>query len=218
MKVLITGATGMIGSLVLQYCLESEAVSEVVSLLRRPSGIVHEKLSEIVITDFLNLDDDAEYYRDLDAVYYCLGVYSGNVDRETLRQITVVYPDRLASVVTKNSKNARFCLLSGAGADRTGKSRTAFAQDKGTIEKLLSAKGLGAFHSFRPGYIYPVVPRQEPGFGYRLMRWLYPVIRLFGEGASIQSTQLAEAMFKVGISGHKGEVLENRDVVRVLET
>ena len=137
------------------------------------------------------------------------------MDRETLRQITVEYPDRLASVVAKNSKNARFCLLSGAGADRTGKSRTAFAQDKGAIENQLSAKGLGGFHSFRPGYIYPVVPRQEPGFGYRLMRWIYPVIRLFGDGASIQSTQLAEAMFKVGMSGHPLEVLENRDIVRI---
>lgn len=215
MKVLITGATGMIGGLVLQHCLESKDVSEVISLLRRPSGIRHDRLEEIVITDFLNLDASAKHFRDLDIVFYCQGVYTGNADRETFRQITVEYPDALANIVANTSPKARFCLLSGAGADRTEKSRTAFAKDKGTIENRLAAKGLAAFHSFRPGYIYPVAPRQEPGFGYRVMRWMYPLIRLFGEGASIPSTELAEAMFKVGITGHRLEILENRDIAQI---
>lgn len=216
MNVVMTGASGMIGSLVLAHCLEDARVSKVTSLLRNTTGLKHDKLTEIIVDDFLVLDDMAGRFKDLDAVYYCQGVYTGAVDRETFRQVTVDYPDALANAVLANSPQARFCLLSGAGADRTEKSRMAFARDKGIIENRLSAKGLGSFHSFRPGYIYPVTPRQEPGFGYRLSRWLYPVIRLFGDNASIRSTDLAQAMFQVGMTGHELEVLENRDIARLV--
>ncbi len=216
MKVLLTGATGMVGSLVLQQSLESQDISEIVSLLRRPSGIQHPKLTELVIEDFLALDEGATCFQGIDAVYYCQGVYTGTVDRETFRQITVAYPETLAKSIKTLSPDARFCLLSGAGADRTGKSRVAFAKDKGEIENRLSNLGLGGFHSFRPGYIFPVTSRREPGLGYRLLRLFYPIIRLFGEGSSIRSTELAKAMFRVGLQGHTHEILENRDIVAVV--
>lgn len=212
----MTGATGMIGSLVLERCLESQDISHVVSLLRRPSGIQHPKLTELIIEDFLALDEHAPHFQGVDTVYYCQGVYTGAVDRETFRQITVDYPEALLNIIKTSSPGARFCLLSGAGADRTGKSRVAFAKDKGDIENRLAGSGLGGFHSFRPGYIFPVTPRREPGFGYRLLRWLYPVIRLFGENSSIRSTDLAEAMFLVGLRGHGREILENKDILSVI--
>ena len=215
MNVLMTGATGMIGGLVLQLCLESPRVSQVTSLLRRKSDVAHAKLNEIIVADFQALDETEPWLRNLDAVFYCQGVYTGKVDRETFRQITVDYPDALADAVVKNSPAARFCLLGGAGADRSERSRIAFARDKGIIENRLSAKGLGAFHSFRPGYIYPVTPREEPGFAYRILRWFYPVIRLLGDNASVRSTELAEAIVRVGLTGHDQECLENRDIVRL---
>ena len=217
MKALVTGATGMIGSLVLRHCLDSEDISKVVSLVRSPSGIDHHKLTETVVPDFLNLDKFGELLGGIEVVYYCLGAYTGSVDRETLRNVTVDYPDTLANLIVRTSPGVRFCLLSGAGADRTGKSRTAFAKDKGEIESRLSSKAMGSFHAFRPGYIYPVTPRTEPGIGYQAMRWMYPVIRLLGDGASIQSTQLAKAMFRVGLTGHENEVLENRDILRIVK-
>ncbi|MEM7069897.1 MAG: NAD(P)H-binding protein [Pseudomonadota bacterium] len=218
MKALITGATGMVGNLVLQHCLQSKEVSEVVSLVRRSGELDHNKLTEIIVPDFQDLKAVEKSLNGVDIVFYCLGAYTGSVDRETLRVVTVDYPEALADHIKLKSPNARFCLLSGAGADKTGKSRTPFAQDKGEIENRLSAKGLGSFHTFRPAYIYPVSPRDEPGFGYTLMRWLYPIIRLLGDGASIQSTQLAKAMFDVGLTGHKNQVLENRDILNILKT
>lgn len=216
MKVLLTGATGMVGSLVLRQCLDNREILEVVSLLRRSSGVQHPKLTELVVENFLALEEDAKCFHGIDVVYYCQGVYTGTVDRETFRQITVDYPEALAKIIKTTSPDARFCLLSGAGADRAGKSRMAFAKDKGEIENRLSNLGLGAFHSFRPGYIFPVSPRQEPGLGYRLLRLLYPLIRLFGEGSSIRSTDLAEAMFRVGLQSHAQEILENQDIVAVI--
>jgi len=214
--VLITGATGMVGGLVLDMCLGSREVSRVTSLVRRSSGVQHEKLNEIIIQDFLNLDENASYFEAVDIVYYCLGVYTGAVVREQFRKITVDYPETLAWVVLKKNPGVMFCLLSGSGADRTEKSRMMFARDKGSIENKLSSMGFKAFHAFRPGYIYPVTPRNEPGFSYRLMRRLYPVLKLFGPGFSITSRELAAAMFTVGMEGCDLEILENKDILKVL--
>ncbi|MEW8525616.1 MAG: NAD-dependent epimerase/dehydratase family protein [Candidatus Thiodiazotropha endolucinida] len=214
-NVLVTGATGMIGSLVLKHCLASDEVASAISLTRRPSGIQHEKLNKVIIYDFLHLDENAPYLKSVDVVFYCLGVYTGAVDRKTFRTITVDYPEALGKVLKEKSPYLKFCLLSGAGADRSEKSRFMFAEDKGTIENRLSEMDFAAFHAFRPGYIYPVMSRREPNFSYRLMRWLYPAIRFFGPNASIKSTELAEAMVKVGLNGSELEILENRDILKI---
>lgn len=215
-RVLITGATGMVGSLVLRRCLESQEVGSVMSLLRRPSGLEHTKLTEVVLENFIDLDESADYFEGIDVVYYCLGVYTGAVDRETFRLITVGYPAALANVLVKKGHDTRFCLLSGAGADRNEQSRMSFAKDKGTIENILSEMGFKAFHSFRPGYIYPVTPRVEPNMSYRISRWLYPVMKLMGNNVTIRSTELALSMFLTGLKGCPQEILENEDILKRL--
>lgn len=215
-KVLITGATGMVGSLVLDLCLKSHEISSLTSLLRQASGIKHEKLNEVMIDDFLNLDENAPYFESIDIVYYCLGVYTGAVDRKQFREITVDYPETLARVLYKKNPDIRFCLLSGAGADRSERSRLMFAKDKGVIENRLSEIGFKSFHTFRPGYIYPVTPRKEPNFSYKISRFLYPLLKLLGSGFSIKSTELASAIFNVGINGCDLEILENKDILEMV--
>ena len=215
-NVLVTGATGMMGSLVLEHCLKSQEVSRVISLVRRSSGVSHQKLHEVVIKDFSNLGEDAEYWESVDVVYYCLGVYTGAINRELFRQITVDYPETLAKVLQRKSPDLVFCLLSGAGADRTEKSRMMFARDKGIIENKLAKMGFKSFFAFRPGYIYPVTPRNEPNIAYRVIRFFYPVIRLLGKNTSIKSTDLAASMFAVGLHGSDQEILENKDILGAL--
>jgi len=73
--------------------------------------------------------------------------------------------------------------------------------------------GFKAFHALRPGYIYPVTPRKEPNFTYRISRFLYPLIKLFGSNSSIQSTELAASMFKIGLSGSDKEIFENKYIM-----
>lgn len=215
-KVLITGATGMIGGLVLGHCLESDEISEVISLTRRPSNIENEKLTEIIVEDFLNLNGNSAQFESLDVVYYCLGVYTGAVNRKTFRKITVDFPEALAQKLQYQKQNIRFCLLSGAGADRKERSRMMFARDKGIIENRLSKMGFKGFHAFRPGYIYPVTSRREPNLSYKIMRALYPLIKRFGNSASITSIELANAMFEVGLKGSSEEILENKDILAIV--
>lgn len=212
-KIIITGASGMVGGHALEYLLESEKVGEVLSLIRKSTGKSHSKLKEIVVPDFYNYENSQVDFSNVDAALFCIGVYTGAVDRETFAKITIDMTVAFAEALKEQSPNATFCLLSGMGADRTEKSRTMFAKDKGIVENKLAAMNFGAFHTFRPGYIYPVEPRKEPNLMYRISRVLYPVFRLFGRSVSIKSTELAMGMVKAAVSGYDKEILENVDIL-----
>jgi uncharacterized protein YbjT (DUF2867 family) len=211
-KVVITGSTGMVGSIVLQLCLDSAEVSEIVSLVRNPTSIQHSKYKEVVIADFLHYQDQAALFNDVNVVYYCLGAYTGSVPADEFRIINYDYPLNLAKAIHEKSNNATFCLLSGQGADRTEKSTMQFARDKGAIENALSALNFKAFYTFRAGYIYPTQKRKEPNFFYTLSRFLYPILKLMGNNLSITDQQLAKTIFNVGLNGYSKEILENKDM------
>jgi uncharacterized protein YbjT (DUF2867 family) len=216
MKVIVAGGTGMVGSLVLQYCSELNEITEIISLVRRPSAnYFHQKVKEIVLSDFEDYSQQASLFQHVDAAFFCIGVYTGQVPKEEFKKITVDYAVAFAGELKKNSPDATLCLLSGAGADRTEKSKTAFARYKGMAENQISNLGL-SFYSFRPAYIYPVTPRKEPNVMYRISRALYPLFRALGPNYSIQSTELARAMVKVGFNGAEKEVLENQDILHQL--
>lgn len=216
-QVLIAGASGMVGSLILQQCLSSNEVSSVVSLVRRSTNNKDPKLHEVVIDDFSNYASHQEVFKNIDAAYFCIGVYTGQVPKDQFKIITVDYAVSFAESLQKNSPNVNFCLLSGAGADRTEKSRTAFAKFKGITENKIAQLTMN-FYSFRPAYIYPVTPRKEPNMMYRMSRTLYPVIKIFGKNASIRSTELAMAMFQVGMEGGTQEVFENKQIMELLQS
>jgi len=217
MKVLIVGGTGMVGSLILERSLQSDEIKEVVSLVRNPTTLSHSKLTETVIHDFVNYTGHDTLFQNIKAGFFCIGAYTGLVPKDTFKTITVDYAIAFAKAVQKNSPHANLCMLSGAGADRTEKSRTAFAKFKGMAENQIAALGMN-FYSFRPGYIYPVTKRQEPNLMYRISRRLYPLIKLFGKNASITSVELANAMFNVGLYSADQEVLENRDILNYVNS
>jgi len=214
-KVLIAGASGMVGNITLDYCLKSSNVVEVISLVRKKSNTTHPKLKEVIVEDFIDYANDKGLFKNIDSAYFCIGVYTGSVPDKLFKQITVDYAVGFAKTLKANSPNARLCLLSGAGADRTEKSRTAFARYKGMAENKISKLGL-EFYCFRPGYIYPVTPRKEPNVLYKLFRYLYPLVKLMGSSASIKSTELAKAIYLAGINGADEEILENKDIVKLL--
>lgn len=213
MKVIIAGSTGMIGSLVLNHCLNAQQINEVVSLVRKPTGLQHKKLTEVAIENFEDYSQHANIFKNVTSAFFCLGVYTGQVADDLFKKITVNYAVAFAAALKSESAEATICLLSGAGADRTEKSSTSFAKYKGMAENQISAMGM-KFHTFRPAYIYPVDARKEPNIGYQITRFLYPIIKLIGKKYSITSTALAKAMFNVGMNGAEKEVLENQDILK----
>jgi nucleoside-diphosphate-sugar epimerase len=211
-NILLTGSTGMIGNLILEQCLASKDVAKVTSIVRKATGATHPKLQEIVHTNFLDFSAISQYFVEQDICFFCLGVYTGAVEKDKFREITVDYTRAFAEMLRKNSENTTFCLLSGQGADQTEKSTMMFARDKGAAENLLQALQFDQFYTFRPGYIYPVTPREEPNFTYKLMRVLYKPVAAIYPNIGIASEALAAAMVKVGFEGSKQHILENGDI------
>jgi uncharacterized protein YbjT (DUF2867 family) len=214
-RVVIIGASGMVGGYALRYLLEDTAVGGVTSIGRRNHGISHPKLTEILHPDFADCSALAGALSGQDAAVFCLGVYTGAVPDAELRRITVDYTVEFARVLRAGSPNATFAFLSGSGADPTGRSRMAFARYKGEAEKTLSAAGFPHVYIFRPAYIYPVQPRREPNISYRLLRAIYPVFRVLFPNQVIRADDLARTMADVAVGG-TGEgrtiVLENREI------
>lgn len=216
-KVIITGATGMIGSLVLQNCLQHPDIGQVTILVRQKTGISSNKLVEVIHADFSNYLEREDHFKNQDIAYYCLGVYTGAVPRDEFRTITVHYTKVFAQTLQQYSPQATFCFLSGQGADRTEKSRMMFAKDKGIAENFLLTLNPGQTYIFRPAYIHPSIPRKEPNLSYRIMRSLYPVVRRLYPKGVITSDDLAAAIFHIGLNGDRRIILENRDIKRVAQ-
>jgi len=215
-RLVIVGATGMVGGYALRYALDHAAVGGVTVVGRKPTGVTHPKLSEVLHQNFADCTPLAGALSDQEAALFCLGTYTGAVSDAELRRVTVDYAVEFGRVFRASSPRATFEFLSGSGADPTGRSRMAFARYKGEAEKALTAAGFPAVYIFRPAYIYPVQPRREPTFNYRLLRLIYPVFRLLFPNQVIPADDLARTMVDASLRDIGTErqvvVLENRDI------
>ena len=212
-NVLITGSNGMVGNLVLRYCLERTDVNKVTSITRKPTGIKHPHLREVIHHDFLDYSSAEEHFTAQDICFYCIGVYTGQVPKDEFTRITVDFTKAFGEILKKKSTETVFCFLSGQGADSREKSKVLFARDKGIAENFLVNQQFKSTHIFRPGYIYPVTKRVEPNFSYQLMRFLYkPVLSKIYPNIGISSEKLAKVMVEVGFAGAGPTIFENKDI------
>jgi uncharacterized protein YbjT (DUF2867 family) len=214
-SLVIVGASGMVGGCALRYALDHPAVGVVTVIGRKKPGLTHPKLKEVLHQDFTDCSALAKPLSDQNAAVFCLGVYTGAAPDAEFRKITLDYTIEFARVLRDSSASAAFSFLSGMGADQTGRSRVPFARYKGEAEKALLAAGFLRLYIFRPAYIYPVEPRKEPNFSYRLLRAIYPLFRRLFPNRVIPADDLARAMVDVAIRGKREreeEVFENREI------
>jgi uncharacterized protein YbjT (DUF2867 family) len=214
-RLVIVGATGMVGGYALRYALEHPAVKIATAIVRRKLDLSHPKLNQVVHQNFADCSALREAVSGQDAAIFCLGAYTGAVTDAELRTITVDYTVEFARVLHANSPEAAFSFLSGSGADPSGRSRMPFARYKGEAEKALLAAGFPRAYIFRPAYIYPVEPRKEPNFSYRLLRAIYPAFRMLFPNQVIRADDLARAMVDVVVqktAERESRVFENRDI------
>ncbi len=210
MRVALFGATGAAGSGVLRQCLDDPRVAEIVALTRRPLGVESPKLKEVPCSDFLDLEPLSAHLTGLDACFYCLGVSQTQVpDPAKYREITYDFALAAAQTLLRHSPDHTFHFLSGSGADPTGRSRILFARVKGETEAALQELGLAGIVCWRPGYIHPLHPRENPHWSEGLTRMLYPLLRGF-EGLSITADDLGRAMLQGAVEDLREGVIENR--------
>jgi uncharacterized protein YbjT (DUF2867 family) len=220
-RLVILGATGMVGGYALRYALDHPSVGRVTIIARRKLGFSHPKLNEVTHQDFADCSSLAEALSAQDAAMFCLGAYTGAGTAAELRTITVRYTVEFARVLRRSSPEAVLSFLSGKGADPAGRSRMPFARYKGEAEKALLAAGFPRVSIFRPAYIYPAEPRKKPNFGYRLLRAINPTFRLLFPNQVIRNDDLARAMVSVTFAKtaeRESRSFENHDIRAMVDS
>ena len=208
MKVLILGATGMVGGEVLEQCLANDKIQNVLTVGRRKSGIEHPKLKEVEHGDFLDYSALEAELSQVNLCFYCLGVYQTKVSKEEFWEITVDYLKAIIGTLERTNSNVRFCLFSAQGASTSERSPIRFAKAKGRAENILLASELSEKYVFRPGFIMPGPQKKNASVSLRLFE---PVYRLFPR-IGIDAPELARVMIDVGMNQNESTVFENRDL------
>ena len=163
MRVLLFGASGMVGSGVLRECLRDDRVSEVLAVGRTPVGQVHPRLRELVHADLFDLAPVADRLAGFDACFFCVGVSAAGRAEADYRRLTYELTLAVARTVAAASPGSTFVYVSGAGTADDGSSRMMWARVKGATENALRELPLRTWF-FRPGYIQPLHgPPRRPG-------------------------------------------------------
>ena len=170
-KVMITGATGLVGEGVLLGCLKNEEVSEVLVVGRKGVGRAHPKLKELLVPDFMELDAMKDQLSGYDGCFYCAGISSLRMKEPEYNRVTYDTTLHFAEVLAELNPAMVFVYVSGAGTDSSEKGKVMWARVKGRTENALARLGFRKVYNFRPGYIGPTE-------GQRNVKSYYKVILL----------------------------------------
>ena len=219
MKVLLFGATGMIGQGVLRECLLDPTVDRVVSVGRSASGQAHPKLKEVVHQNLLDLHAIAPELVGLDACFFCLGVSSAGLSEAAYRAITHDLTLAAARTLVGLNPAMTFAYISGAGADGSEQGRIMWARVKGQTENALLRLPFKAVHLFRPGAIQPLhgSTSRTPLYRllYRVLGPFLPLLKKVSPDSLTTTEQLGRAMLHAAQKGAPQPILEMRDINRL---
>jgi hypothetical protein len=214
-RVIITGATGMVGEGVLLESLLHPDVKKVLVINRKPCGITHPKLTEILHTNFYDLSPISDQLTDYNACFFCLGVSSVGLKEDEYYSLTYTLTMHMAEILAKLNKDMTFCYISGAGTDSSEKGRMNWARVKGKTENELMKLPFKEVYAFRPGFIQPSKEQKNVHGYYTFFKPLFPVFRaLFPKYASTLK-ELGLAMINSVIKGYRKTVLEVPDIVEL---
>jgi uncharacterized protein YbjT (DUF2867 family) len=216
MKILLFGASGMVGQGVLRECLLDADVSAVVAVGRAASGVEHAKLRDVVHRDFLDFSAIATEFTGVDACFYCLGVSSAGISEADYRRITLDFTVSAAKMLLAQSPRAVFVFVSGAGTDPAPRGSTMWARVKGQAENALLAMPFRGAYMFRPAYIQPlhgVVSRTRLYRAlYAVTSPLYPLLKRALPKYVTTTERVGRAMLVVAKQGATKRVLESADL------
>ncbi len=221
MKVIVTGATGMVGKGVLLECLDHPEVKEVMSISRRSLEMEHPKLKEMIHQDFMDFDSLKDQLKGYDACYHSMGVSSAGMKEELFTKLTYDISLNLAKAVLEMNPDAVFTYVSGQGTDSTEKGRTMWASVKGKTENDLLKLGFKAAYMYRPGGIIPLRGIEPSSKLYRVLiknlMWLIKLLKWMSPNSIVNTTQIGLSMINVTLNGYSKNILDPRDIIVTAE-
>ena len=214
-KVIITGATGMVGEGVLYMSLQHPDVMSVLVINRKPSGVSHPKLKEIVHADFFNLSAIESELSGYNACFFCLGVSSVGMGAEQYFQTTYTLTMHVAETLVRLNPGMSFCYISGAGTDSSEKGRSRWARVKGKTENDLMHLPFQQVFGVRPGFIKSIPGLVHIHSFYKYINWLFPLGRAMYPAGFCTLRELALAMIRVVRQGYERKIIEGKDIIRL---
>jgi uncharacterized protein YbjT (DUF2867 family) len=217
MNVLLFGASGMVGQGVLRECLRDDGVTRVTVVARKPLGLEHPKLRELIHRDFSDFSSVAGEFSSIDACFYCVGISSAGTSEDDYRRVTHDYTIAAARALPQSS-SVTFCFVTAAGTDSTERGRSMWARVKGRTENELLAMPFRAW-MFRPFYIQPMhgITSQTALYRwvYAATSWLYPVLQRAMPGYVTTTENIGLAMLAVARGRWTGDkILHSREINR----
>jgi uncharacterized protein YbjT (DUF2867 family) len=216
-KAIVTGATGMVGEGVVHECLQHPDVEQVLIVNRKPSGITHPKLKEIIHSDFFNLTSIEQELKGYDACFFCLGVTSIGMNEENYSRITYDITLNFAQTLSRLNSNMTFCYISGAGTDGSKVSRNMWIRVKGKTENALLQLSFKKAYMFRPGYIQPTKGLKSTQPIYKAFTWMYPVFKTLFPKFACTLREVGLAMINTVVKGYDKSILEVHDIVTLAQ-
>ncbi len=209
LKVIITGATGMVGEGVLFECLQNSKVDEVLIVNRRHYELQHQKLKELIVPDFFQLDKYADQITGYDACFFCAGVSSVGMKEDKYTHITYDTTIAFANTLLKVNGNMVFTYVSGAHTDSTEKGKIMWARVKGRTENALLKLPFKAIYNFRPGGMLPFDGQKN---WKAIYKFIVKLIKFFSSKNVITMHELGLAMINASGTGYNKHVLEINDI------
>lgn len=216
MKIILFGASGMVGQGVLRECLAAPDVDQVLVVGRSPTGVTHPRLRERLHQDFFDYASIEPALKGYDACFFCLGVSAGGMDESRYAHLTYDLTLAAAATLARLNPAMVFVYVSGAGTDSSEQGRSMWARVKGRTENALQRLPFRAVYLFRPGFIEPVQGERSKTPSYRLIyavsRPLLPLLRRLFPRHLLSTVDMGRAMLSVVRHGAPTAVLEIPDI------
>jgi uncharacterized protein YbjT (DUF2867 family) len=214
-RVIITGATGMVGEGVMHECLNDPDVEAVVVINRKSVGIVHPKLKEILHEDFFNLPPIEKHLIGYNACFFCLGVSAIGMKEADYYKMTYTLTMHVATTLSRLNPDMVFCYISGAGTDSSEKGRSMWARVKGKTENDLMKLGFKQVYAFRPGFIKPTKGLTKTHKFYKYITWMFPAGRALYPNGFCTLKELALAMIYVVNNNYDKKIITGKDIIKI---
>ncbi|MEP2509930.1 MAG: NAD-dependent epimerase/dehydratase family protein [Reichenbachiella sp.] len=219
LKVIITGATGMVGKGVLLECLDHQIINHVLVIGRTPTGLDHPKLKELIHTDFLDFGNVEHELTGYDACYLCMGVSAGGLKEEKYKELTYDFTLILAKTLLAQNPEMTCIYVSGEGTDSSEKGRTMWARVKGKTENDLLGLGFKQAFMFRPGAIIPLRGIKSKTKVYQFMydyfMWLVKLMKLLAPNSVVNTTQIGQAMINATVRGYDEKIIRPKGILEL---
>ena len=211
-KVIITGATGMVGEGVLFECLEHPDIKQVLMVNRKPYALKHPKLKECIVPDFLKLDEFTDQLSGYEACFFCAGISSAGMKEAEYTHVTYDITLHFAEKLVSLNPNMVFDYVSGSLTDSTEKGKMMWARVKGRTENALMRLPFKRVYNFRPGFMKATPGQKNVKSYYKYISWMYPLLRMTMPNQVSMLSEVGLAMINSVTKGYSKQILEIKDI------